>query len=76
MADTLARNRIGGASLQQRQHLAAMIHLCGTGAGDLYARRGFRFVDGRRCGDHDPRAYLARVDALKNEFITHAAQID
>jgi hypothetical protein len=73
VADILARNRIAGASLQQKQHLAATIHLCGAGAADLYARRGFRFVEGQRCGEHDPRAYLARIDALKHEFSRLAA---
>jgi hypothetical protein len=73
VASTLARNRIAAASLQQTQHLAAVIHLCGAGTGDLYARHGFRFVAGQRCGDHDPRLYLARVDALKTEFIHFAA---
>jgi hypothetical protein len=37
------RNRMTTVSLQQRQNLAAIIHLCGDGAGDGYARRGFRF---------------------------------
>jgi hypothetical protein len=73
VADILVRNRIAGASLQQKQHLAATIHLCGAGAADLYARRGFRFVDGQRCAEHDPRAYLARIDALKHEFSRLAA---
>ena len=74
VADTLARNRIAGASLPQKQHLAATIHLCGAGAADLYARHGFRFVDGQRCGEQDPRAYLARIDALKHEFSRLAAE--
>ena len=43
VARILARNRIATASLQQRQNLAAIIHLCGDGAGNGYARRGFRF---------------------------------
>jgi hypothetical protein len=73
VADILARNRIAGASLQQRRHLAATIHLCGAGAADLYARRGFRFVEGQRCGEHDPRAYLARIDAVEHEFSRLAA---
>ena len=54
VARILARHRITTASLQQRQDLAAIIHLCGAGAGDGYARRGFRFRGGQRCGDHDP----------------------
>jgi hypothetical protein len=73
VARSLARNRMTAASLQQRQNLAAIIHLCGEGAGDGYARRGFRFKRGQRCGDHDPRRYLARVDALKRQFARLAA---
>ena len=69
----LARNRVTTASLQQRQDLAAIIHLCGDGAGDAYARRGFRFRAGQRCGDHDPRRYLALVNALKRQFARLAA---
>src|SRR5262249_16694724 len=42
VARTLVRNRIPRASLQQRQDLAAVIHFCGSGAGDALARRGFR----------------------------------
>jgi hypothetical protein len=64
----LVRHRISSATQQQKQHLAAAIHLCGAGAGDLYARHGFRFTEGQRCGDHDPRAYLSRVDTLRSEF--------
>ena len=64
----LARHGIVSATPQQLQHLAAAIHLCGAGAGDLYARHGFRFTAGQRCGDHDPRAYLARVDGLRAQF--------
>ena len=69
VARVLARNRITTASLQQRQNLAAIIHVCGDGAGDAYARRGFRFSYGQRCGDHDPRRYLAQVNALKRQFV-------
>jgi Transglycosylase SLT domain len=72
VARILARNRITTASLQQRQNLAAIIHLCGDGAGDGYARRGFRFRRGQRCGDHDPRRYLAQVNALKRQFVAAA----
>jgi hypothetical protein len=73
VADTLGRRRIAAASPRQTQHLAATIHLCGAGAGDAYARRGFRFAPGERCGEHDPRAYLARIDALTREFERLAA---
>ncbi len=73
VARILARHRLASASLPQRQDLAAIIHLCGEGAGDGYARRGFRFRNGQRCGDHDPRRYLARVNTLKRQFARLAA---
>jgi hypothetical protein len=73
VARILARHRVTTASLQQQQDLAAIIHLCGAGAGDGYVRRGFRFSGGQRCGDHTPRHYLARVNALKRQFAGLAA---
>ncbi len=73
VARILTRNRVTTASLQQQQNLAAIIHLCGDGAGDGYARRGFRFTGGQHCGDHDPRRYLAQVNALKRQFARLAA---
>jgi hypothetical protein len=73
IARSLDRHRRQGASLQQRQDLAAIIHLCGGGAGDDFVRRGFRFRRGQRCGDHDPRHYLARVNAFKRQFARLAA---
>jgi hypothetical protein len=68
VARTLGRNHIATASLQQRQDLAAVIHLCGAGAGDAFARRAFRLRRGQRCGDHDARRYLAEVNAVKFQF--------
>ncbi len=68
VARILERHRIPKAALQQKQDLAAVIHLCGAGAGDAYASRGLRPTAGQRCGDHDVRAYLARVDAMKRVF--------
>jgi hypothetical protein len=73
VARTLARHHIAAASLRQRQDLAAIIHLCGSGAGDAYARRGFRLRRGERCGDHDARRYLAEVNGLKRQFARLAA---
>lgn len=68
VARTLARRHGAAATPQQREDLAAMIHLCGAGAGDAYARRDFRLAPGQRCGDHDAGAYLARVNAMKRLF--------
>jgi hypothetical protein len=68
VAIILERHRMASATLQHKQKLAAVIHLCGAGAGDEYARRGFALTDGQRCGDHDVHVYLARVDAMKGVF--------
>ena len=73
VARTLERHRIATASLQQRQNLAAVIHLCGSGAGNAYARRAFRLRRGQRCGDHDARRYLTEVNAVKRQFARLAA---
>src|SRR5215470_14383515 len=73
VARTLERNRIETATLRQRQDLAAVIHLCGSGAGDAYARRRFRLGRRERCGDHNARRYLAEVNALKLQFARLAA---
>ena len=64
----LANDRRHAASALQRQHLAAVVHLCGAGGAAAYAQRGFRFADGERCGAHDPREYLRRVDAMREVF--------
>jgi hypothetical protein len=68
VAATLERRRIYSATLEHKQRLAALIHLCGAGAGDEFAKRGFRMIDGERCGDHSVRAYLDRVSAMKAVF--------
>ncbi len=76
VARTLERHRIATASLPQRQDLAAVIHLCGSGAGNAYARAKFRLRRGQRCGDHDVRRYLAEVNALKRQFTRLAGPTD
>jgi hypothetical protein len=70
---TLERQRITTATLRQRQDLAAVIHLCGAGAGQAYAARGLRLTPGQRCGDHDVARYLAEVNAMKQQFVRLAA---
>lgn len=69
----LARHRAVAVSLEHRQALAAVIHLCGAGAGDAYARRGFHLPDGQRCGDHRVSDYLSRVNAMRLTFDRLAA---
>ena len=68
VAAILARQPELRASPQQKQALAAMIHLCGAGPAQAFARRGFHPLDGERCGDHEVATYLARVDAMKRQF--------
>jgi hypothetical protein len=64
----LERRGLGAAALAHKQMLAAMTHLCGAGAADEYAKRGFRLGAGQRCGDHETRAYLDRVAAMQAVF--------
>ncbi|MGH7421829.1 MAG: lytic transglycosylase domain-containing protein, partial [Candidatus Rokuibacteriota bacterium] len=73
VARTLTRRRIVTATPPQKQNLAAIIHLCGAGPGDAYARRGFRLAPGQQCGDHDVSRYLAQVNRVKRRFARMAA---
>ena len=68
VANTLKRLRIENATLEQKQDLAAVIHVCGAGAGEDYARRRFRPASSQRCGDHSVQAYVERVNAMKRVF--------
>jgi hypothetical protein len=68
VASALQRHHLSFATLEHKQELAAVIHLCGAGAGDAYARRGLRLAEGQRCGDHDARGYVARVNGMKRVF--------
>ena len=73
VALVLQRHHVQSATLQRRQELAAVIHLCGAGAGDAYVRRGLRLEPGQRCGDHEARAYVARVTGMQRIFVGLAA---
>ena len=74
IAQILERRRVRRATLEQKHNLAAVIHLCGSGAGDSYARRGFGLRARERCGDHEVSGYLARVTAMKSVFRSLAAR--
>jgi hypothetical protein len=65
VAAVLARASDAAASPQQKQDLAAFIHLCGAGPASAFVHRGFQFLPGERCGDHLVAAYLAKVNAMK-----------
>jgi len=59
-------------TLDQKQDLAAVTHLCGAGAGRAYAARGLRLTPNQQCGDHKVKDYLARINALKHRFANPA----
>lgn len=60
-------------SREQKQDLAAFIHLCGAGPATAFARRKFQMMPGERCGDHLVAGYVARVNAMKRQFLRLAA---
>jgi hypothetical protein len=59
---------VNAALPERKLELAAMIHLCGAGAGDAYVRRGLKFTPGEHCGDQDAHAYVARVNGMRRVF--------
>lgn len=74
IADALASAGLRDVTPREATRLAAVIHLCGAGAGEAYARRGFRFRGGERCGDQDPAAYVARVEGMRELFARLSAR--
>jgi hypothetical protein len=70
----LRRHPVRGASLRAKQDLAALIHLCGAGAGRAHARRGLRLVPGQRCGSHDAFRYVSKVRMAQARFARLAAE--
>jgi len=73
VSGVLASAPNGKASPQQKQDLAALIHLCGAGPARAFMRRGFQPAAGERCGDHLVAAYLAKVNGMKRQFSRLAA---
>jgi hypothetical protein len=74
VAEMVARHPGAKPTLQQQQNVAALMHLCGPGVAGAYARRGYAPSAGQRCGDHDVRGYLARVNAMRAVFARLAAR--
>jgi hypothetical protein len=68
VAAALAQRRGRTVSRHQIEELAAVIHLCGAGAGEAFARQGMRLAEGQRCGDHAAEDYVARVLAARRTF--------
>ena len=73
VAAVLARAGDAKPTPEQKQDLAAIIHLCGAGPAAAFARHKFQMIGGERCGDHLVAAYLSRVNALKRQFLRLAA---
>lgn len=69
----LRRHPVRGATLRQKQDLAALIHLCGAGAGQAHARRGLRLTPGLRCGAHEAYRYIAKLRMAQERFRRIAA---
>ena len=74
IAAALAQAHGRAPEAHELQQLAAVIHLCGAGAGEAFARRGFRLSPGQRCGDHDAREYVSRVERMREVFSRLAAR--
>ena len=68
LAALLAKRHTGAPTQQQKDNLAAVIHLCGPGSAASYLRRGFRLAPDARCGDQEIAAYIARVNGFERLF--------
>ena len=68
VTNILSRRLHGGATLQQKQDLAVIAHLCGAGSAATFGRSGFQLGRDERCGDHDVATYVARVNTMKRQF--------
>jgi hypothetical protein len=64
----LAKRRPASLTQQQKDNLAAVIHLCGPGPAGSYLRHGFHLAAGEHCGDQDIAAYLGRVSSFERRF--------
>jgi hypothetical protein len=64
----LEHHHVKAATAEQTMVLAAVIHLCGAGAGDAFVRRGLKLEERQRCGDHEAENYVARVRDMRRVF--------
>ena len=60
--------RLGNATAEQKDRLAAVIHLCGVKHARSFAEGGLRISETERCGTHSVRMYVSRVSAMKDRF--------
>lgn len=73
---TLSGTKRKNAAAHEKQALATVIHLCGAGKGERFARLRFSADRLGRCGDHNPAAYLGRVRQLQERFKRHLREDD
>ena len=73
VTELLGTRRLNITTLQQKQDLAAIIHLCGAGAGRAYTARELKLRSHQQCGDHNVRQYLTRIHALQKRFTNPSA---
>jgi hypothetical protein len=68
VSGALEHHHVKAVTPEQSMVLAAVIHLCGAGAGDAFVRRGLKLEEGQRCGDHEAENYVARVRDMRRVF--------
>jgi hypothetical protein len=68
LVSLLGRRHPGSVTQQQKDNLAAVIHLCGPGPAASYVRRGFHLAPGERCGDQEIATYVGRVSSFERQF--------
>jgi hypothetical protein len=68
IAALLAKHHPASLTQQQKDNLAAVIHLCGPGPAASYVRHGFHLAPGERCGDQDIAVYVGRVSNFERQF--------
>lgn len=64
----ILRDRLDKTTAEQKDRLAAVIHLCGVKHARSFAEGGFRIIETERCGTHNVRMYVSRVNAMKDRF--------
>ncbi len=66
--DILSKQGKSGVSVENKQKLASIIHLCGVGKGKRFAQAGFEFSAVPTCGTHKTSAYYNRIRRVRKKF--------
>ncbi|MDZ4676753.1 MAG: lytic transglycosylase domain-containing protein [Oligoflexia bacterium] len=64
----IKRYRGAPPNTQQKQELAAIIHLCGPQRGEQFVRNRFQLASIGNCGAHNPHAYVNKLKKLQSGF--------